>query len=108
RNLRGNSLQRRVEDQREAHQRAVKVEMRGRLGADDIGDAVERAHKARQLFLTGEDDTAAALGDERDVAGELDRVADSLLALEEDGAAMQVIAVPAGVWVVNEMRCFGE
>ena len=47
-----------------------------------------------ELRLAAEHDGSAALGDQRRVAHALERVAETLLGVQEDGAAREVLAVP--------------
>src|SRR5271170_6587172 len=52
------------------------------------------AQKTNEFRLACENDFSAALGDLRDIADEMDAVAESLLGAEENRAAGEIAAVP--------------
>src|SRR5271165_6902115 len=66
-------------------------------------DAGAASQKADQGWLADQDDTAAALVDQRGVPDELQRIAQPLLGMDQDGPPVQGGAVPKG-WVEGRQR----
>ncbi len=62
--------------------------------ADDFIQAGDGSKEAAKFGESGEDRLAAALDDERDKADELNAIAETLLAIEENPAVFQVAAIP--------------
>jgi len=101
RHVRGNVGERGAEDQRETHEGAVDIERGDRLSIDDdLGVAGDAAEEALKFGGCAEDDFGLRVlaGDQGKIADELDGVAESLLGVEKDRAAVQRRAVPAGLF----------
>src|SRR5579859_2881520 len=82
----------------EAHQGAADIEGReGFTHRDDLADSELILEEFSQPRLTQQEDFPATCGDHRDVADEVDRVAQALLGDEEDSAALQGASVPEGI-----------
>src|SRR5208337_5128124 len=94
-NIRRDRLERGAEDSGQAHQGGVagEVHQRGPFG-NYLRDAWTRRQDPHERPGTGHDNPATPLRDGRRVADELDRVAQSLLGPEEDGAAVQWRSIP--------------
>src|ERR1700677_1680930 len=75
----------------------------GLAGHDPFVDRPERLEKAVHGGAAGEDDATAALDDAGDIADELEYVAESLFAVENDAFASQLASIPGGVdeWIGN-------
>src|SRR5512138_3065273 len=75
------------------------VEVGDGLSSDDhLRISLKRIEQALQCrYLAFKNDLAAKPGYQRHIAGKLDRVAKSLLSVEEDGFPFQGGAVPAGL-----------
>src|ERR1043166_9603049 len=88
RRTRRNCLKPRLEGERQAHQGAMQVEVRERIArGDDLRRAGETAHQPLKRPLNIENNARAPGRDERHIAAELDRVAQALLTVEQDGLA---------------------
>src|SRR5262249_33127967 len=98
------ALQGGSEESRQAQQGGVDVVLRQgfSLGHQPL-DAGAAPQEADQGWLAGQDDTAAALVDQRGVPDELQRIAQSLLGMDQDGSPVQGGAVPKG-WVEGRQR----
>ena len=68
----------------------------GGAGRDDFGEAGHGAEQGDQRRGAGHDDADAPIGEERDVAGELDGVAEALLGHHQEGLPGDVVAAPLG------------
>jgi len=89
---RGYGLKQRRERQRQAEQRAMKIECGERVAFRyDLDRAAERVHHLLQRLLHLQDHMGAARGDERCVTAELDGVAEALLGMEENGLALDLL-----------------
>ena len=85
----GHCLEHRAEKCRQAHQRRLHVEIGQRLCFGyQLIDAGARAEEIQEHAGALDHDPAAALFHHRGVADELDRVAQALLGIEQDGAAV--------------------
>ncbi len=86
-----------LERQREAAQRAVDVEGRKRFAARHHADhALELPQQRRELRLHLQHDLGARARQQRDIARELDRVAQSLLGVQQDRVALK--------WIFSEPK----
>ena len=76
----------------------------GQRGLDrDRGDAGKRVEQGDQAGVAGQHHAGAALGDQRQVAGELDGVAEALLGVHQDGASGRIVAGPDRARQVDEV-----
>jgi hypothetical protein len=95
RHLRRDRLEARLEEMRQAHQGAV-ASIRRRIAAIaenvDAGQALP--HQAHELLMHAQTHLAGTLGEQRNVAGELQRVAEPLLGLDIDVPAGEAFALP--------------
>ena len=80
-------------------------------GSHDFADALEAAEKLQQGALAFDDGYAASRSDELGVTHEVDRIAKSLLGMNEDAPTVERASVPArlgklalGGWVRLEAR----
>ncbi len=70
----------------------MQIEWRQRIAArHDLHRTGERGHEFAQRLLHLQDHMRAALGDQRGVTAELDRVAEALLGMEENGPALDLL-----------------
>jgi hypothetical protein len=71
----------------------LQVEMRQSIATgNDLCRAGEAGHKLLQRSFDLQNHACTASGDERYIAAELDRIAKSLLAMQQDGLAINRIA----------------
>ncbi len=85
-----------LEDHRQGQKRHLDVEIRRLLlGAEQHVDAVDRAQQRQQRLLRAQHHAAAARLHHRRIAHELQHVAEALLALQKDGLAGKILALPA-------------
>src|SRR5439155_16375149 len=88
-------IERRAEDARQAHQRAlVIVVLAVGLAIGDLDLRAERAHEAMQLGAHEECDARTARRQQRQIARELDDVAETLLIKNDDALAVRIFAPP--------------
>ncbi len=74
------------------------IKRRQRLAMRDPGaDAGNLAEQGDEFRLALYDDPAAAAGDQRCVADELDRVAKTLFGVEKNRAAGEILTLPLGL-----------
>ena len=96
----GDRFQRGVEGEGEAEEGTVEIEGRERLAArEELHGVVDCGTLQETVEFVGafQEDSAGLRGHERDVAEELERVAEALLGVEENGAAGEGGAVPLGL-----------
>ena len=88
-------IERRAEDARQTHQRALEIVVFAvGLAIGDLDLRTERAHEAMQLGAHEECDARATRRQQRQIARELDDVAQALLIENDDALAAQVFAPP--------------
>ena len=87
RNARRHVRERGLERERQAAERTMHVERRQRFAARENAHAFETGQQVLQLGLHLEHHRRAALRQQRRIAGELDRVAQTLLGMQQDGLA---------------------
>jgi hypothetical protein len=78
--------------QRQAHQRTVHVEVPQPIACrNDLRATRQACHQRVQGALHFKNDARAARRNVRNIAGELDRIAETLLGMQEDGLAGDVL-----------------
>src|SRR6185437_16307629 len=92
--VRRDRLQTRAERERQAEQRALPVERRQRLAAGDDLDSANAVQQAQQGRLHLEHHARAAGDDQRHIPAELDGVAETLLAMNQDRLPGNRLAAP--------------
>jgi hypothetical protein len=91
---RRDGVERGAERERQRHQRTLHVECGQPLAARDDVDAGHAGDERDQRPAHLEHELAAARRDQRDVAQELDGVAEALLGMQQDGLAGERLAAP--------------
>ena len=98
------ALQGGSEEPRQAQQGGVDIKLgHGVSMGQQPLDAGAAGQKADQGWLAHQDDTAATLVERRDVPDELQRIAQPLLGVDQDGPPVQGGAVPKG-WLEGRQR----
>src|SRR6202011_351938 len=85
-------------------ERAVEIERRQRVAARDDLEACDPREQRDDRFLDFQDYLAAAGGNQRQVAQELNRVAETLLGMQQDGLAVERLAAPLRLFEIARLQ----
>ena len=104
----GHGLEGGSERERQAHDRSEDREFwQKRSFGNDFVHARTRREQPGNWFLTGKDHVAAAVADQRRVANELNRVAKSVVGVEQDRSALEGTTVPPRLRRWGELQTHG-
>ena len=78
--------------------RDIEVEYQLFAGGHDFGRSWRSLQKVQQRWLNRKNDPGAKRGEQRKVSNELQRVAEALLRVHDDGAAAHVLMGPVQLW----------